>query len=215
MKNPPLLLSGIAIHRHRFWARVDKRAPDECWNWTAAISKNGYGSFSLNGGRVTSSRMAYALAYMAEPGENMVLHTCDNRRCCNPAHLYLGDVRQNSRDMVERGRSRNGCQIGSQNGASKLTEAAVSDIKGQIAAGRNNKQIAADFGVTHQMVSKIRCGHFWKHVEVSGAYLGKNKSGVESSGERLLESTPDQEVKWSERRNSNPRPLSPQESDNS
>lgn len=78
----------------RFAAKVDKRSPDDCWPWKASISKNGYGSFKFNGAAVTSSRMAWAIAHGQDAGAAMVLHTCDNPPCCNPAHLYLGDVKR-------------------------------------------------------------------------------------------------------------------------
>jgi len=148
----------------RFWVKVDKRGLDECWPWTAAISGNGYGSFKLGGKPQTSSRVAWLASYGRPAGDNMVLHKCDNRPCCNPAHLYLGDVKQNSRDMVERGRTRNTVMFGEANPRSKLTNAKIVAIRELFATGLNNKQIAADFGVTHQMISKIRRGHFWKHV---------------------------------------------------
>ena len=70
-------------YRKRFWSKVKLSGFDDCWLWTASISKNGYGSFGLNG--------------------KMILHTCDVRACCNPRHLYLGDVKQNTKDMMDRG----------------------------------------------------------------------------------------------------------------
>lgn len=150
--------------RPRFWAKVDRRGPNDCWPWTGAISKNGYGSFKLNRVALTTSRVAWEAATGVSAGKNMVLHKCDNRPCCNPSHLYLGDVRQNSRDMVERGRGRNGVVIGSSNPRAKLNEADIVRIRGMIADGQLNTVIAAKFGVSHQMISKIRQGHFWKHV---------------------------------------------------
>ncbi len=154
--------------RDRFWGKVAKAGPDECWNWQGAISKNGYGSFALHSKPVTASRVAYWVATGVYPEKSLVLHTCDNRKCCNPAHLYLGDVKQNSRDMVERGRHKTGPVKGEQNGNAKLSETDVLEIKRQIAAGGKNQAIADRFGVTHQMISKIRCGHFWKHVTEKG-----------------------------------------------
>ena len=115
---------------------------------------------------MTTSRLAYWIGHGQEPGKLMVLHRCDNRACCNPSHLYLGDVKQNTRDMLERGRQSNGVRLGSQNGNNKLTETAVADIKRQIAAGRSNQQIAPEYGVSQQMISKIRNGHFWRHVQI-------------------------------------------------
>ena len=211
MSNTPFLRLMSNHDKARFWDKVDRRGPDECWPWTAAISKNGYGSFGLNGGRLTSSRVAYGLGWWKDPGDEMVLHKCDNRRCCNPDHLYLGDVKQNARDMMERGRHKTVPQNGERNGNAKLTSAAVEEIRGQIAAGDNNKVIAARFGVTHQMISKIRRGHFWKGDSVSKPYPNAiNEKGTDlekNDSPSLIK-----ELKWSERWDPNPRPLTPQES---
>jgi HNH endonuclease len=163
----PIKILPFAMHPatvQRFWSKVKQAAPDDCWEWQASISKNGYGSFKLGVSAVTTSRMAYALSTNDDPGEMVVCHTCDNRKCCNPSHLYKGTISQNSRDMVERGRWRGPSQLGSNNATAKLVEADILTIRGQIATGRTNVAIAKDFGVSHQMISKIRRGHFWKHV---------------------------------------------------
>lgn len=167
MKKPiPLMpYAKWPLYQNRFWFKVTKRGPDECWPWKNGINGNEYGDFKVDGRAVTSSRFAYAIANGVDPEEQMVLHTCDYRACCNPAHLYLGDVKQNARDMVERGRHRTGPVKGEGNGNAKLTEVQVAEIKRLIASGKTNKAIAPLFGVTHQMVSKIRRGHFWGWVE--------------------------------------------------
>ena len=148
----------------RFWDKVAIRAPTECWEWQGAVSKNGYGSFKLNGRAVTASRFAFKLSSGADAGNKMVLHTCDNRKCCNPNHLYKGTVKENTRDMMERGRHRPGSIYGSANHKAKLTEEQVAGVKTLIIRGMTNTAIAARYGVTHQMISKIRRGHFWKAV---------------------------------------------------
>lgn len=96
----------------RMEAKLNKRAPNGCWEWTGGRSGNGYGVFHLTvDGKETSvktNRQAYRL-YVGEIPEGMyVLHRCDNRACCNPSHLYLGDHAQNMRDMTERNRAANG-----------------------------------------------------------------------------------------------------------
>ena len=149
----------------RFWSKVQKGNQDECWPWTGAISKNGYGSFKKDGKPMTTSRVAYWIGHGSPAGEMLVLHTCDNRACCNPNHLYLGDVKQNTRDMMDRGRHRPPPTSGEQNGNSKLREGDVRRIKEMIRGGLKNHEIAPLFGVTHQMISKIRNGLFWQHVE--------------------------------------------------
>lgn len=81
-----------------------------CWNWQGARNGDGYGLVSGQGiGRlVRAHRLSYAIEHGHLEPDAMVLHTCDNRLCVNPAHLYVGDAARNSLDMIERGRSRLG-----------------------------------------------------------------------------------------------------------
>ena len=90
----------------RFWSKVDKRSPSECWLWLAALTPGGYGRFSLRGTLLTASRVAYKLSHGAVPDELDVLHSCDVRACCNPAHLRVGTAADNARDREGRNRHR-------------------------------------------------------------------------------------------------------------
>jgi hypothetical protein len=94
-----------------FWDRVDRSAgPDACWPWTGAINKSGYGSYCVAGGAVrTASRVAYELTHgPIPPGPGyhglVVMHSCDNRPCCNPKHLSLGTQADNNFDRDQKGR---------------------------------------------------------------------------------------------------------------
>ena len=97
----------------KFWARVDVRAPDQCWEWIGQRMKAGYGrleSRPTNGKRVVTltHRAAWAFANkMPVPKDMFVLHRCDNPPCCNPGHLFLGKSLDNVRDMHAKGRARN------------------------------------------------------------------------------------------------------------
>jgi hypothetical protein len=101
--------------RDRFWSKVDVGTPEECWPWTGSRNELGYGSFRSAGGRQGRTIKAHRLAFVLAHGSplelapaDFVCHHCDNPSCCNPAHLYLGDVRTNTDDKVTRGRQAKG-----------------------------------------------------------------------------------------------------------
>jgi len=93
----------------RLWAKIDKGGPDDCWEWTGAQAA-GYGRIKI-GTRLHSAHRAVYVAINGRPdkGEgyhgNVVMHVCDNRLCCNPAHLVLGTQQQNAKDMADKGRA--------------------------------------------------------------------------------------------------------------
>jgi hypothetical protein len=88
----------------RFWNKVDIGTHNECWNWTASTSFGGYGQFSIQHDNWKAPRVAYFLYYGIDPAERMILHSCDNRRCCNPHHLRTGTPKDNAHDAINRGR---------------------------------------------------------------------------------------------------------------
>lgn len=98
------------------WKRIDKRGVDECWLWTGARDVSGYGVFRIEGRYYKAHRVVYSLEHesieLRGPKDRyakaLVLHHCDNPPCCNPKHLYLGDLWDNARDKVKRNRWRGG-----------------------------------------------------------------------------------------------------------
>lgn len=73
----------------RFWAKVDKRGPNDCWLWTASARPDGYGQFSCNGRPGPAHAMSYRLECGEVPFRAYVRHSCENKLCVNPAHLTL------------------------------------------------------------------------------------------------------------------------------
>ena len=131
----------------RFWQRVAKGPPSRCWPWTGATTEKGYGRLKWNGRAVSAHRIAYELAVGEIPKGNsyhgvVVRHTCDNRLCCNPAHLQLGTQLENMGDAVTRGRT--------------TTAFSLDKIAAICADPRSQRQVAADYGVSSSTISNVR-----------------------------------------------------------
>ncbi len=145
----------------RFWAKVEKTPT--CWVWTAACIADGYGSFALARGRmVKTHQYSWQIHNGPIPDGLWVLHTCDNRRCVNPAHLYLGTRMDNVHDMMSRGRNRQ--PKGEAHPGAKLTEQDVLAIRARLAKGEICRTIAADYAVTEALIGHIHTRRIWKHI---------------------------------------------------
>lgn len=164
----PLPIDIARVSAQAFWRRVEIRGPDECWPWSDRRSPLGYGIFyCTNQGMRPAHRVSYLLEHGAIPeGRPLVLHTCDNPPCCNPAHLYAGTQLDNMHDKVQRGRCRGGSPglKGEKHGRAKLTEAQVREMRRRAAAGETRVHLAACYGVSPSTVDAIVGRRNWTHI---------------------------------------------------
>lgn len=123
-------------------SRVKQSAPSECWEWDGPMHTQGYGHMSWRGKAEKAHRIAYELANGEIPTGAYVCHHCDNRKCCNPSHLFLGTHADNMKDKALKGRAR-----------AILSAAQVVEIR---ASPERSKDIAVRLGVHPTTISKIR-----------------------------------------------------------
>jgi hypothetical protein len=150
---------------HRFWSKVDKRGDDECWNWKGSLRTTGYGQLTIRVDGKTRSKSAPQIAYLLQHGsidETLdVCHTCDNRKCVNPAHLYQGTRHDNNMDSVSRGRWNNQKRIS----RAKLSEHDVATIIARDIFGERHNFLAVEHDVSTRSIGDIANYHTWKHLK--------------------------------------------------
>lgn len=174
--------AGVSV-ASRFWGHVDRRSPAECWPWMAARTRNEwglcYGSMRVAGRTWRAHRLAFELGNGPIPDGLVVRHLCHNTLCCNPGHLATGTHKDNSRDMVDAGRCRNG-------GRAKLTDATASLLISRLAAGDSARSIARRVGVSIALVYEILHGRCWGHLPRPASVSERARRTVER-GARLAD----------------------------
>jgi hypothetical protein len=149
-----------------FWSRIKKQ--DGCWEWQGSCNNSGYGTVAWNGKVYTAHRIAAWLSGLVstpsapqssrEPTH--VLHKCDNRKCCNPDHFFLGTFTDNMIDAYRKERKKQ--PKGSNHVNAKLTVVQVATIRTRYKNGEYQVPLAKEYGVSQRCISLIVRGETYK-----------------------------------------------------
>ena len=143
-----------------FWIKVDKSGKNGCWNWTWGTTKKGYGIFKLGDQSVYAHRLSYFMTNPAFDQSLCVLHKCDNPKCVNPEHLFLGNNTVNDNDKVSKDRQARGSMI-----STKLTEDDIVEMYKARLEGYSQKSLALKYRINQSQVSRILSGLRWRHMK--------------------------------------------------
>lgn len=150
--------------KSRFMISVSIDPVSKCWNWTQVLAKNGYGGFYCLVKKFLAHRISWMLHKGIIPDGLCVLHRCDNRRCVNPDHLFLGTNKDNQDDCKSKGR--NFRVRGEDFSVCKLTKSSVLEIRKRRSLGEMYKDIQKDFpGISKDTIRACVVGKSWKWLK--------------------------------------------------
>lgn len=171
--------------RDSFDAKWRQDPETGCWIWTASVAGKGYGQLRIPGTRrnVYAHRFSYELHHGPVPKEMQVCHRCDNPRCVNPKHLFLGTCADNLADMRDKGRH----LYGERNAQAKLTEAQVAEIRLN-KEGKSQYALAEHYGVSQAHVGRILRGIRWNTVPGKpGGLAGARHPSAKLTDQQVME----------------------------
>jgi len=164
-----------SIVRDRFWSKVNIMGDNDCWEWTACVSNStGYGAFKSHGKKTDAHRFVYEMLNGEINNSKLfVCHKCNNKKCVNPNHLYLGSPKDNVYDMIRNGNAfgnkKPRTRYGSETNSAKLTEELVIELRKEYRFYReNNKKLRPlyeKYGVTKGTFLDAATYKTWHHVE--------------------------------------------------
>lgn len=144
----------------RLWRKIERGGPDDCWPWLASVNPAGYGRLNVGGKFIKAHRLAWESTNGPIPSGLHVLHRCDNPRCCNPRHLFLGTHADNMADLFAKRRR----AYGERHWMARLTERDVIEMRAMRSAGESYQEIARRFGVARMTAKNAILGKTWAHV---------------------------------------------------
>jgi CDGSH-type Zn-finger protein len=141
--------------------RIEK-SPNGCWVWKGKITPNGYGQMKTDGKTEYVHRIMYEENVSPITDGLCICHKCDNKPCCNPAHLFIGTQKENIADMIRKGRRPT--LHGSAHGMHKLREEDVLNIREMLKNGAVGAEVGRQYKVSPVLISKIRLRKIWRHI---------------------------------------------------
>jgi hypothetical protein len=145
--------------RKRFFAKVEKT--NGCWNWKACVGSSGYGRFGVGPDTLNAPRVSWIMHRGEVPKGLWILHTCDNKLCVRPEHLYLGTAKENVMDTIKR----TGLNVPKweKHRDAKLTWIAVRAIRDLYKSGSwSYSRLGLKFGVSKSCIDGVVSGRHWK-----------------------------------------------------
>lgn len=147
--------------RGRFFAKVERLGPDDCWLWNGQRWPSGHGIILIRNKKRQATHVSLELAGKPQPSPDAwALHSCDNPPCVNPGHLRWGDHRDNTADKLSR--SRQARLGGTSNAHAKLTDDLVREIRKR---DRSLTAWSKELGVSIGTLCTARSGKTWAHVK--------------------------------------------------
>lgn len=138
----------------RFWSKVNITSDNGCWEWKNYRDNFGYGTIWWKGKPRLAHRVAYEISNGDIDNNLLVCHRCDNPKCCNPDHLFLGTNKDNVIDRNKKGRQAR--PKGESNSQSKLTWEIAGEIRRRYQSGGvSQRSLASEYGVNQSQVYRI------------------------------------------------------------